>query len=240
MWGGKAGFCTLCSIGDAHLRTADGLHVDFQGAGEFIAITSPDGRVEVQARQEAPSQQTSVSFNTAVAANVDGDRVGVYAREPAFLVVNGTPLKAADIEERLPHGGLLEQHGGQVVLTWPDGSRLTVTLVGNILNYGFDPSSAVGPTLRGLLGSADGNPANDLTGRDGVVLSQSDPAYLTKLYEPFGNSWRISQAESLFDYQPGESTATFTHLDLPSSTATWPRSIPPRGRAPRRSAARSP
>jgi hypothetical protein len=155
-----------------------------------------------------------------VAANVDGDRVGVYAREPAFLVVNGTALKAADIEERLPHGGLLEQHGGQVALTWPDGSRLTVTLVGNILNYGFDPSSAVGPTLRGLLGSADGNSANDLTGRDGAVLSQSDPAYLTKLYQPFGNSWRISQAESLFNYQPGESTATFTHLNLPSTTIT--------------------
>ena len=90
----------------------------------------PTARLTVQARQEAPSHQSSVSFNTAVAANVDGDRVGVYAREPAFLVVNGTAFKAPDIEERLPHGGLLERHGGQVVVTWTDGSRLTVTLVG--------------------------------------------------------------------------------------------------------------
>jgi RHS repeat-associated protein len=210
--------CVNCSMGDTHLRTGDGDHVDFQGAGEYIALMTPDGSVEVQARQEAWTAQSSVSYNTAVAANVDGDHIGVYSREPAFLVINGTAMKAPDIEDRLPHGGLVERHGGQVVVTWPNGSQLTVTLVVNTLNYGFNPSSAAGPTLRGLLGSADGNPANDLTGRDGVVLSQSDPAYKTKLYQPFGNSWRISQAESLFDYQPGESTATFTHLDFPSST----------------------
>ncbi|MGH2464210.1 MAG: RHS repeat-associated core domain-containing protein, partial [Candidatus Limnocylindrales bacterium] len=182
--------CVNCSMGDTHLRTGDGDHVDFQGAGEYIALMTTDGSVEVQARQEPTSLQSSVSYNTAVAANVDGDRVGVYAREPSFLVVNGTPMKAPDIEERLPHGGLVERHGGQVVVTWPDGSVLTVTLVVNTLNYGFNPSSAVGPTLRGLLGSDDGNPANDLTGRDGVILSQSDLAYRTKLYKPFGNSWR--------------------------------------------------
>ena len=84
-----------------------------------------------------------------------------------------------------------------------------------------------------------GIPANDLTGRDGVVLSQSDPAYKTKLYQRFGNSWRISQAESLFDYQPGESTATFTHLDFPSSTATL-ASARSRGAGERRSRSAAP
>jgi hypothetical protein len=181
---------------------------------------TPDGSVEVQARQEAWTPQSSVSYNTAVAANVDGDRVGVYSREPASLMVNGVAIKASDIEERLPHGGVLQRHGGEVIVTWPDGSRLTVTRLGSTLSFGFEPSPAVGPTLHGLLGSRDGNPANDLTTRAGVVLSPTDPAFKTKLYDPFGNSWRISQAESLFDYQPGESTATFTHLDFPSSPAT--------------------
>ena len=125
----------------------------FRAPASIIALMSPDGKVEVQARQEGSTPQSSVSYNTAVAANVDGDRVGVYSREPAFLMVNGTAVNAPDIEERLPHGGLLERHGGHVVVTWPDGSQLSVTLVVNTLNYGFVPSSAVGPTLRGLLGS---------------------------------------------------------------------------------------
>jgi RHS repeat-associated protein len=222
--------CTFCSIGDTHFRTGDGVHLDFQGAGEFITLTSPDGKVEVQARQEGWTPQSSVSYNTAVAANVDGDRVGVYSREPASLMVNGVAIKASDIEERLPHGGVLQRHGGEVVVGWPDGSRLTVTRLGTTLNFGFVPSPAVGPTLLGLLGSEDGNPANDLTTRDGVVLRPTDPAFKTKLYDPFGNSWRISQAESLFDYQAGESTATFTHLDFPSSTATI-ASLDPAARA---------
>jgi hypothetical protein len=34
-------------------------------------------------------------------------------------------------------------------------------------------------------------------------------------YDVYANSWRISDEESLFDYSPGENTATFTDLDFP-------------------------
>jgi len=68
--------------------------------------------------------------------------------------------------------------------------------------------------------SADGNPANDFTTRDGTVLDQKDPGFATKLYDPFAASWRITQAESLFDYGPGQSTAAFTKLDFPHAPAT--------------------
>jgi hypothetical protein len=40
-----------------------------------------------------------VTFNTAVAVNVEGDRVGVYAHEPSFLLVTGAPVSANDVEE---------------------------------------------------------------------------------------------------------------------------------------------
>ncbi len=192
-----------CSMGDPHVWTSDRVHVDFQAAGEFLAAASADRTLVIQARQEALFSGTAVAFNTAVAANVDGDRIGVYAKEASFLLVNGKAVTAPDIAEQLPHGGTLERHGGSVAVDWPDGSRLTIFRVANTLNYGFVPSNATGPRMRGLLGNVDGNPANDLTGRDGVVLSTSDPAFETKLYSQFGNSWRISQSQSLFDYQPG-------------------------------------
>jgi len=209
-----------CQYGDTHFLTGDGVHVDFQAAGEFTAITSPDGKIDVQVRQQPWGTFTEISFATAVAVDVDGDRVGVYAREPSFLLVNGVAVNAPDIAERLPDGGTLERHGGLVTIGWLDGSRLTVTEVGDTLNYNFSPGTGVGATLTGLLGSSISTPAPQLVDSDGTVLTLSDPDFSTKLYSQFANSWRITQAESLFHYWPGESTATFTLLNVPTATFT--------------------
>jgi len=217
--GDKGGFCGFyCSYGDTHLMTGDRVHVNFQAAGEFDAIESPEGRLHIQVRQQQWPGETTITVATAVAANVDGDRVGVYTREPSFLLVNGAAVNATDISEKLPHGGSLQRHGGAVVLTWLDNTQLSITDVAGTLNYNLDPAASAGSGLIGLLGSA--GTSNALKARDGSVLQLSDPAFSTKLYTQFGDSWRIAQSESLFDYQSGESTATFTDLSIPSSDVT--------------------
>ena len=216
--GGKT-FCFWCTLGDPHLMSA-GSHFDFQAAGEFVAARSPDDLLEVQARQEPVLGGTTVTFTTAVAANVDGDRVGIYADEPSLLMVNGRSSDASDLATQLPHGGRLEHHGSLVTVTWADGSRLVLTRRGKALDYNLTPGTAIQPTLRGLLANDGQGPASALTGRDGQVLNVSDPDFHVKLYGQFGNSWRISQSESLFDYQPGESTATFQKPNIPSAEAT--------------------
>ncbi len=208
-----------CSFGDPHLSSADARHFNFQAAGEFLALTSLDRRIVIQDRMEPIPGTTSVTQNTAVAASVDGDRVAVYANDARPLVVNGVVETRSDLSMRLPYGGIVERHGAIVTVTWLDGSRLSIVRRGH-LDVGFSPAPGVGATLTGLLGSADGNPANDFTTRTGVVLDPNDPAFATKLYSVFGNSWRISQAESLFDYLPGQSTATFTDLSIPTAPAT--------------------
>ena len=206
--------CMFCSIGDPHFQAADSLHFDLQAAGEFLAAASSDGKLIIQSRQEPVLGGTEITFNTAVAANVDGDRIGVYAKEPSFLMVNGTAIDGADVEKRLPHGGKLRRHGGIVKISWPDGTRLNITRLGSTLNYGINPSSNSTRTFTGLLG--DSRKADELTGRDGSILSRSDPAFQTKLYRQFGSSWRIKQSEALFHYWRGESTATFTNLNIPT------------------------
>jgi RHS repeat-associated protein len=213
-------FGEYCNDGDPHLTTGDGRHVDLQAAGEFLLVTSPDRRIVVQDRMEPLRGSTSASLNTAVAASVDGDRVAVYASDARALVVGGVVERRSDLSLRLPHGGIVENHGSTTTVAWPDQSRLTVVRHGDHLDVGFNPAPGVGATLTGLLGSADGNPANDFTTRSGAVLDPSDPAFATKLYSVFGNSWRITQAESLFDYLPGQSTATFTNLSIPTAPAT--------------------
>ena len=95
----------------------------------------------------------------------------------------------------------LVRHGGVVVITWTDGSTLTITPDANWLNYSFRPGSDL-YRLTGLLATGDGKPG-DLLARDGTVLTWSDHAYSTKLYTKFGDSWRIRQTELLFDYRPG-------------------------------------
>jgi len=225
-WGPNGGDLCLglggvpCSWGEPHLTNQAGVRFDFQAAGEFLVASSPDGKFVIQAREEPLFGRTDVTFNTAVAANVEGDRIGVYAKEPVFLMVNGAALNDPELRERrLPHGGILERQGGLVSLTWRDGSRLTAIRIGNTVNYGFVPSAARS-SLQGLLGGDAGNRGKELVGRDGVELKRSDPGYDSKLYQQFGKSWRIRQAESLFHYWPGESTTKFTNLKIPSRSVS--------------------
>jgi RHS repeat-associated protein len=213
---------TPCSIGEPHFRTAHGRHLDFQGAGEYLAIVSADESVVVQVRQEPYGGAGLVSINTAVAASVGGDRVAVYTDDDRPLTIDGKVETRNDLSVRLPHGGIVERHGTVVTVDWPGGSRLTVTrdgAPGAHLDYGFAADPTVAPTISGLLGTAAGDVANDLTGRDGHVLDPADPDFATRLYREFGQSWRIGQPESLFDYRPGESTATFTIQDFPRAPA---------------------
>ena len=199
------------STGEPHLYTVDGTRFDFQAVGEFLVVASPDGKPVIQARQEPWG--TLVTINTAVAANVDGDHVAVYQKEPAFLMVNGAPERALDIEKRLPHGGSLQRHGGQVAIDWNDGDRLTVTQVANLLNYSFLPAAGTARKYTGLLGNAGG--PDQVVARDRFAVSRSDPDFNSRLYKQIGNSWRIKQPESLFHYWPGESTAKFTDRNFP-------------------------
>ncbi len=100
-------------------------------------LKSADGKLEIQTRQGPTTAGSDVTFTIAVAANVNGDRVGVYAREPNFLMVNGAAVSATDVEETLAHGGSLTRHGGYVKMRWTDGSALRITPDANWLDYSF-------------------------------------------------------------------------------------------------------
>lgn len=97
--------CNSC--GDVHIRTPDGLAYDFQGAGEYLLIESDDGSIVIQARQEAWSESNRVSVNTALAANVAGDRIGVYVNRSPNLYVNGTETTRNGDRLTMPNGGMI-------------------------------------------------------------------------------------------------------------------------------------
>jgi RHS repeat-associated protein len=217
------GMCVgLCSIGDPHIRTADRVPLSFQGAGEYLMISSADGAVVVQARQEPPGSTTIVTITTAVAMSVAGDRVGVYLEDDGVvsLHVSGQVVEGEEVSLALANGGTVVRHGTLLLVEWPDGSRTTISQHGNHLDYGFVPDPATAPTLIGLMGTPDGDVENDLVSRDAALVLDPDASdFFSQLHGPYGDSWRITQDESLFDYGPGESTATFTLSGIPSTPA---------------------
>ncbi|MEW2146210.1 VWD domain-containing protein [Micromonospora vinacea] len=215
------GYRCANSNGDPHLLTYDGLRYDFQAAGEFVLTRSTTDDFEVQVRQTMFPASSVVAVNSAVAVRVAGDRVGVYVTPdgPAVRVNGAAPVSAPD-GVKLPRGGTVTTWGdGTVTVQWPDGARLTAQPIGVWgLSVSVSAPTARAGTLEGLLGDHDGDPGDDLTVRDGKRVAQPPP--FEALYPGFADSWRVEAKLSLFDYEPGQNTGTFTDRRFPERLLT--------------------
>jgi hypothetical protein len=213
-------FDDATSSGDVHIHTADGFYYDLQLVGEFTALKSTADDLEIQVRQ-GPWQGSSktISTNLAVAMNVAGDRVGIYVGRNSILV-NGQAIPIPDQPVALPKGGQIAPGNNRISVIWPDQTTAQVMSHGSYLDLLVELDNSRSGKVAGLFGNFDRNPVNDLTTRDGVLIAGRSPAqdpkeFQQRLYQQFGNSWRIRQADSLFTYGPGESTATWTDLAFP-------------------------
>ncbi|MEH3053036.1 MAG: VWD domain-containing protein [Patulibacter minatonensis] len=227
------------SNGDPHLTSLDGLKYDFQAAGEFVLARS-GGDLEVQARQEpwkiGKTVIRTVTINTQLALKIGASRVTFTAGEPPQVRVDGGAPQtiAPGAQVNVGAGRITGQRDGQSVVAWPDGSRATVFPVGEWgLAFTLDLADARKGKVTGLLGDFDGAPADDLRTRGGKVIAYTaraaswpglarvsiddptDPKFADKLYDDLGDSWRLTQAESLLDYAKGQTTKTFTDQSIP-------------------------
>ncbi|HZD24164.1 MAG TPA: VWD domain-containing protein [Acidimicrobiia bacterium] len=214
--------CVAASVwGDPHLVTFDGLSYDLQTVGEHVLFETLDGSVVVQTRHQPWGTSDRVSVATAVAAKVGASRVGFYVG--GDVRVDGDLVTIPDGDYLpLPDGAAIFRTGSTYTVGWPgtgdERPRLDVKMNNGHLNLTpFLPASYAGQ-IRGLLGDADGDHTNDFALRDGTQLG--NPISTTTLYGPYADSWRISQAESLFDYETGKSTETFTDFSFPSGVLT--------------------
>jgi hypothetical protein len=219
--GSPAGCSTPCgsSSGDPHLETIAGYDYDFQAAGEFTAVKSTTDDLEIQERQE-PFKSRDVTINTAVAMSVAGDRVQIDAGSRLRLRVNGA-LSTAPAS--LPHGGAVGSDSEVISVRWPDGSQAEVWSVGPWgVAYLFEPAPARAGHLEGLLGNDDGD-TRHLAGRDGHVYLASaleGARGFAAKYRSYGESWRITQATSLFTYPAGRTTSSYIHRNIPTALRT--------------------
>ena len=207
--------------GDPHLVIFDGADYDFQAVGEFIYAQSDSTNFEVQARTQPLEGNENVSINTAVATQLGGQRVGLYANREQPLVIGDTPTELADGESVSVGNGEVFRNGNRytIVHAGEDGevndgdSQVVGTVRGDRIDLEVYAADSQEGSLSGLLGNFNNNPDDDLALRDGTQLER--PVPFERLYGEYANSWRIAQDESLFSYQGGDTTETFTNRELP-------------------------
>jgi len=244
---------TLCStsdtntVGDPHITTVDGLHYDFQSAGEFVALRGANG-MEIQVRQAAVSTATpltdpnsgltsGVSVNSALAARVGKHRVtyqsgiGVNAASGApVLRVDGvvTTLPAGGID--LGDGGRVMPQGGGIQIDFPDQTTLVASssLWSPYNVWWLHISVFHTSAYEGIMGArSKGSWLPRLS--NGSALGAMPAALHDRyvdLYVKFADSWRVTDKTSLFDYAEGTSTATFTNKKWPTENGPYAGSGP--------------
>ena len=227
--------------GDPHLTTVNGIHYDFQSAGEFVSLRDSDG-TEIQTRQTAiettftpwadpyDGLATCLSLNTAVAARVGRHRVtfqpdlsGVPNPEGLHLRVDGvlTTLDPAGLD--LGDGNRVAKSGDGIQIYFANGTVMVATPLWWdwqskwYLNVNIFNTSA----LDGILGFVPRGtwlprlPTGSTVGPMPATLAQR----YDDLYTKFADAWRVTDKSSLFDYAPGTSTATFTIPGWPPDKA---------------------
>lgn len=231
--------------GDPHLITVDGVHYDFQSAGEFTALRG-DG-LEIQTRQTPVATtflpganpytglRTCVSLYSAVAARVGKHRVSYEPNISGVPDPTGLQLRVDGVLTTLGPQGI-DLKAGRIVQAWggdgieidySDKTTLIVTPAYwldqqkwylNVNLYGATATNGIFGQL-----AVEGEVHSWLPALpDGTSLGPKPDSLHQRyvdLYQKFADAWRVTDATSLFDYRPGTSTATFS-LD------GWPKENP--------------
>lgn len=197
---------------DPRIVTIDKQYHDFQAAGEFTLIESTTGDLKIQVRQQpiGNNPRSNVSDNTAVATVLGGKRIGIYKGQG--LLIDGQPTQIANDDALAIGDGRIYREGSKYTIVYPTGDQL-VASVGSRVNVEVFLTDEREGKVKGLLGNFNNNPKDDLAKRDGTVISE--PVSQQQLYGEYTDSWRVNQAESLFDYKSGEDTNTFTLKNYP-------------------------
>lgn len=226
------------TIGDPHITTVNGRNFDFQSSGEFVLLKGINEEIQVRqtpfgAAVPITDPNTGIaacpSLNTAVALNVNGQRITYQPNlsgEPdpkgMQLRIEGKLMSLTSSGINLPQGGRIVRTpaAGGVQVEFPGGSAVVITPYFwdyyQVWHLAVEVRNA--RSTAGVMGSvAPGNwlpalPGGDLLGSLPVSLSDR----FDVLYSKFADAWRVDDKTSLFDYAAGTSSKTFV---LPG----WPK-----------------
>ncbi|PIK34386.1 putative fibrillin-1 [Apostichopus japonicus] len=214
-------------FGDPHMRTLDGYSYTFNGMGEFTLIEFNHGMFELQGRMErawSDGDDINGTVFTAFAAKVQGSTTVEITlnddRSNFYAIVNGTEYYSKANLTDVPYFSendpnfYLEVDSGnftnvnlnasdRIVAYWSIGVSISVAMTTpGVLDIFFEiPQSYQGNQTQGLFGVWNDDYTDDFLLRNGSELAFQDAQNLTdrELYV-FGQSWRVSEVNSLFMY----------------------------------------
>lgn len=180
-----------------------------------------------------------LAMNTAVAARVGTHRVtyepsltGAYGKGPFDLRIDGKVTTLGAEAVNLGDGAQVKRSaaGGGIEVDFSDGKIITAIPSGSydsmqFLNVQFentgllsDGGGVAGRGIAGVVPKGSWLPALPTGASLGAMPATLHERYET-LYGKFGNAWRVTSKNTLFDYAPGASTATFTNTKWPVENA---------------------
>jgi hypothetical protein len=140
---------------------------------------------------------------------------------PMRVRIDGT---VTDLSGPTTVGGItLTPFTHAVQIDLPDGTRAwAISVAPYGINLEVKPSALLRADGQGLLAHRSANGVGLPLLPDGTAIPRPTAAGELDhlLYERFAGAWRITQADSAFDYDPGTSTATYSQPYLPSHAAS--------------------
>ena len=210
------------SNGDPHMLTVNLYRYDFQAAGEFTLLRSKDGSLEIQARQEPWGTAKSVATNTAIAAKVGSHRVAIYSGAKTLTAkVDGKTVDLTSPMD-LGGGGRISTYTNGFEIDFPDGTKMwTLAVPPWGINAQISPSATLRASGVGLLGPVVPGGLGVPALPDGTQLPVAADRHARHdvLYGQYADAWRVTDSTTLFDYDSGKSTATYTIKGYPADTA---------------------
>ena len=248
---------SAADLGDPHLTTVNGINYDFQSAGEFTSLRNADAGFELQTRQTPvvtsfvpgtnpyTGLQSCVSLNTAAALRVGKRRISYQpgkGDQRMEIRIDGKQVS-------LPAGGISlgagssiasAAAGGGIDVKSADGTHVLITPnFWSSQGYWYlNVDVLKTPALEGTMGYIMAGNWLPL-GPNGATFGPKPAALLarwTLLNQSFANAWRVTSANSLFDYAAGTSPATYADPAWPAkpgegcSASPGAPSIPAAGR----------
>ncbi|KAK7093001.1 hypothetical protein V1264_008666 [Littorina saxatilis] len=221
----QADFAVSTSLGDPHVITLDSKDYTFNGWGEYTMVTlqtngvdftlqgrtdktttdngtainatvftafaAKEGAVSVSVELEPENKQTMIIFAA------DKDYTLQFQREAAMLVDEDTYS--------------LQRQNDTLVVIFPSGISLSISVAVKLLDIAVSLPNQFKREPKGLLGNFNDNPDDDFMLANGTVLTNLTER---EIFDDFGKTWAITDAESVFRYEPRKGPKDFRHPDF--------------------------
>jgi von Willebrand factor type D domain len=215
------------SWGDPHINTFDGLSYDFQAWGEFIAVKSTIDNFEVQVRQIG-TENGPFSYNRGLAVQTGSDVV-CFVNNNLYINNKVQSLNFTNLALKDNASLSITKDSRNIDLINIKSKYGDIVTIPKLwYDYQIQLSDSRKNKVIGLFGNYDGKNDNDLTLKNGdviklestkvVVLSVEVP--FKQMYPTYADSWRIEQKNSLFYYESGKNTDSFTNKNTPKEPVT--------------------